>query len=239
MRIVLALLLVGCAADELPASYPVDAEVVPNTDGYAVASRVAMSLDNPAVTAAIARLAHANTSAQLADVVAMANQITSGFTIESNLTIAPTGALHGLTALEFRPDGLDVLVPIGGLDADKLTQRPTAAVGAGGALELGDEKFTLALGAHAWQALELAVQQRYGHDLEHAFTTSTWPSLVAELRDALAPVALDAHFIAGTAQLVDTTGDGIADSLAGTWQAENDVGLGATSMEIAFKSEQQ
>lgn len=288
MRIAL-LVLVGCADPvATPASYPAGAELVPNADGYVLASRIAMPLGGPAVAAAVAQLQQfsgktllaragaslpastagyidaaipADVRARILDIGAMASTITSGFTLESNLTISPTGALHGLTALEFRPDGLDVVVPIGGLDADAITQHPTAEVGAGGALEVGDETFTLALGDHAWHALELAVQSRDGGDVAsaarvdcNAVATAVaahvghasdvlaacqlgTSALVGDLSAALAPIALDAHFIAGTAQLVDADGDGIADSLAGTWQAENDVGSGATSMEIAFKSQ--
>jgi hypothetical protein len=200
----------------------------------------------------------------LGDIATMAHTIANGFTLESNLSITPTGALHSLTDLNFRPDALDVVVPIGDLMADEITQRPTSQVGAGGALEVGDEHFALALGNHAWKALDLAVGSKYGGNLTAvqqldcravaqavaarcisgtcvghqsdvlAVCQAGMTALVADLSDALSPIVLDAHFIAGTAKLVDANGDGIAESLSGTWEAENDVGLGATSMEIAF-----
>jgi hypothetical protein len=85
-------------------------------------------------------------------------------TIESTLTITPTGAAHGLTDLNFRPLYRDIIVPIGGLDADALTQRTTAVVGEGGALALGDQRFGLAFGAHAWQGINLASTTLFGAD---------------------------------------------------------------------------
>ncbi|HET9992919.1 MAG TPA: hypothetical protein VFQ65_30495, partial [Kofleriaceae bacterium] len=101
----------------------------------------------------------------IGDIATMAQSVTTAFVLESTLTITPTGASHTLHDLNFKPDSLDVVVPIGGLMADKLEQQTTAELGDGGALALGDQHFALAIGNHAWQGLGLAVQVRYGGDL--------------------------------------------------------------------------
>lgn len=98
-------------------------------------------------------------------VATFADTVTSTFTLESSLSVTPTGATHSLRDLNFTPASLDIIIPIGGFDADKITQHTTATVGDAGALELGDQKFGLAFGAHAWQAINLATTQMYGGDL--------------------------------------------------------------------------
>jgi hypothetical protein len=155
------------------------------------------------------------------DIATMAHTVVTEFDLESSLTITPTGAQHSLSDINFRPSALDVIVPIGGLSADKLDQRPTSQVAAGGALTVGDHHFALALGSHAWQGLGLGVEAKYGGDLSivqhldcnavaqsvaarcmsgscvgHASDISAicrqgTTALVDHLRDALAPIVLD------------------------------------------------
>lgn len=99
-------------------------------------------------------------------IATIADNVTNNVVIESRLTLSPTGAVHTLNDLAFEPLSLDVVVPIGGLMGDVLDQKPAATVGAGGALALGDQKFSLAFGNHAWQALELATTQTFGSGIE-------------------------------------------------------------------------
>ena len=144
-------------------------------------------------------------------------------------------------------------------------QRPTSEVGEGGALALGTEKFKLALGSHAWQGINLAVETKYGGDLSivqqldcNAVAQSVaarcvsgacvghasyilavcqqgLTTLVDRLRDGLAPIVLETlRFVHGTARLVDDNRDGVAEKIVGTWDAETDVGMGVTAMQIAF-----
>ncbi|MFN0246762.1 MAG: hypothetical protein ACKV2T_07620 [Kofleriaceae bacterium] len=86
----------------------------------------------------------------------------TSFTIESSLAISPTSVVHSLVDLNFTPSSLDIVIPIGGLDADKILQRPVASIGIGGALTLGEQRFSLAFGAHAWHAINLASEHLFG-----------------------------------------------------------------------------
>jgi hypothetical protein len=153
-------------------------------------------------------------------IATMAQTIVDNFVVESTLTLSPTGAVHQFTDLTFQPLSMDVVVPIGGLMADTLVAKPTATVGLAGALQLGDQHFGLAFGSHAWQALDLATNQRFGGSVTiieqldcnaiaqavaarcisgtcvgHASDLATvckngLSTLVEELRDSLAPIDL-------------------------------------------------
>lgn len=220
-----------------------------------------LELDKVKLQAATVRQA----TAQIATV---AESVTSEFTLESSLTITPTGATHTLRDLNFTPVNLDVIIPVGGLDADTITQHTSATVAAAGALALGDQKFSLAFGNHAWQAINLATTKLYGGDLRviegvncetiaqkvaarcvsgtcvgHtaelvAVCRTGLTSLVGHLRDELAPVQMETfRFVTGTARLVDTSGDGVADKITdGTWQAETDAGMGLRKTSVSFSA---
>lgn len=99
------------------------------------------------------------------DVAAISETVIDDFTIESSLALTPSYAVHAFTNLNFTPANLDIIIPIGGLKADAINQRTTAVVGAGGALTLGEQRFSLALGNHAWHAINLASTTLYGNDL--------------------------------------------------------------------------
>ncbi|MEO8550387.1 MAG: hypothetical protein ABI678_10450 [Kofleriaceae bacterium] len=98
-------------------------------------------------------------------IATMAQTVVDSYIVESTLTITPTGAVHQFIDLTFQPLSIDVVVPIGGLMADTLVAKPTATVAAAGALQLGDQRLGLAFGSHAWQALDLATDQRFGGGL--------------------------------------------------------------------------
>lgn len=99
------------------------------------------------------------------DVATITETVLTQFTIESSLTITPAGVTHTLTGLNFRPLGVDIIVPVGGLKADTLMQNTTGTVAEYGALTLGEQRFSLAFGAHAWQGINLATESLFGGDL--------------------------------------------------------------------------
>jgi len=104
--------------------------------------------------------------AGVGQIATIADNVTNNVVIESMLSISPSGASHTLSDLSFDPLSLDVVVPIGGLMGDVLEQTTSATVAAGGALALGDQKFGLAFGNHAWQAIELAATTTFGSGIE-------------------------------------------------------------------------
>lgn len=99
------------------------------------------------------------------ELATIAQTVVSTFTLDSTLYITPTSVQHSLSDINFTPESVDIVIPIGGLKADAILQRPTATVSAGGALALGDHEFSLAFGSHAWQAINLASTTLYGGDL--------------------------------------------------------------------------
>jgi hypothetical protein len=88
------------------------------------------------------------------------------FTLESTLSMTPGKATHRLANLSFRPLSYDIVVLIGGMAADVLTQYPSLTVSTGGALQLGDQHFGLAFGHHAWSGIELSSTTIYGSGVQ-------------------------------------------------------------------------
>ena len=118
---------------------------------------------------------------QLASDLAMITETSlTQFALESNLKITPTGATHILSGINFRPAGLDIVVPIGGLKADSLSSTLQATLGAGGALSLGTQSFGFDFGPHAWHGIGLATDSLYGTDVESAITTALACRTVAQ-----------------------------------------------------------
>jgi len=204
------------------------------------------------------------------DLSRFAQDVLGEVVIDSSLSISAEGAVHSLVDLSFTPGDIDVIVPIGGLAADALVQRPTADVAAAGALALGEHRFGLGFGAHAWQAINLASMQRYGADVSiftsvvncgalaqvvaakcvsgtcvghaqdiAAICTNGLAGTIGELGMQLASVKLSAmRFVHGSARLVDSTGDGIADRIVdGSWDAQTDVGAGPVAATATFATE--
>jgi hypothetical protein len=101
-----------------------------------------------------------------AEVAASTETSLTQFSLESSLEITPTGATHTLSGLNFRPSGLDIIIPVGGLKADSLSQTTTATLGTYGAVTLGTQRFGLGFGAHVWHGINLASETLYGGDVE-------------------------------------------------------------------------
>ncbi len=99
------------------------------------------------------------------EIATITQTVMTTFTIESSLSITPTSVVHSLMGLNFTPANVDIVIPIGGLKADGILQRPAASVGTGGALTIGEQRFSLAFGNHAWQALNLASTNLLGDDV--------------------------------------------------------------------------
>jgi hypothetical protein len=90
------------------------------------------------------------------------------FGLDSTLTFTPTKTTHLLTGLAFRLGGYEIVVPVGGLAADSLTQHPALTIGTGGTMTLGDQKFGLGFGDHAWHGINLASKSAFGTDVTTA-----------------------------------------------------------------------
>lgn len=88
------------------------------------------------------------------------------FAVESELAIERRHhravATHRLIALDLRPTGLDLRVPIEGLAGDILTQTPSLDVAAAGALSIGEQRFGLPYGEFAWRGVEAASTAAFG-----------------------------------------------------------------------------
>jgi hypothetical protein len=120
------------------------------------------------------------------------------FTLRSSLTMSPLGVMHSLTEINFTPVALDIVVPIGGLKADTLTQRTSVMVGEGGVLELGEQEFGLGFGSHAWQAINLASTTLFAGDLHDSLVTAMkCPTIAA----AVAAKCYSTSCVGHTAQL--------------------------------------
>lgn len=97
------------------------------------------------------------------DIAAIAETALTDFAVDSELAIDGDMATHRLTALDLRPTGLPVRIPIGGLAGDLLTQTPEIFVAEGGALSFTSEQhFGLNYGEYAWQGIEAASTAMFG-----------------------------------------------------------------------------
>jgi len=111
-------------------------------------------------------------TAYAGDIAALADTAFSQFAVDSSLVLAPTGAKHTLTAVDFTPAGLDVKLAISGLAGDILTQTPPVTLAEGGAFGLGDEHFGLNYGEYAWQAVNAVVKAELGTDVHDTLSNA-------------------------------------------------------------------
>ena len=82
--------------------------------------------------------------------------------VESQLALEDGTRTHQITGLDLGTAGLDVRVPFEGIAGDNLMQQPEITVAADGTLSLGEQRFGLAYGAHAWQGIDAASTHLYG-----------------------------------------------------------------------------
>lgn len=102
------------------------------------------------------------------EIAALAEIALTQFGLDSELALAPDRAVHTLTALDFTPAGLDLRLPITGLAADVLTQKPEIWVAEGGALWIGDQHFGLAFGEYAWLGINMLSTKLFGSNVRGA-----------------------------------------------------------------------
>ncbi|HEX5063640.1 MAG TPA: hypothetical protein VFV99_29885 [Kofleriaceae bacterium] len=127
-----------------------------------------------------ARIASKTLRQYATDVVTITETSLTNFYLDSALSMTPAKTTHTLIDLNFRPITVDVVVPMGGFVADKMTQNPTLAVAEGGAMILGDEKFGIAFGDHAWAGINTASTTLYGSGIQTAITTGINCSTLAK-----------------------------------------------------------
>lgn len=108
-------------------------------------------------------------AAELADFV---DSTLAHFSLESTLSMTPTRTTHTLGAISFRLSGLDVVVPVGGLEGDDAQQRVALTVSEGGAVAFGDHTFGVDFGAHAWHGINLASTTLHGTGVAGALSAS-------------------------------------------------------------------
>jgi hypothetical protein len=84
------------------------------------------------------------------------------FAIRSELTLDGGAPAHRIVGLDMSAAGLDAGVTFEAVDGESLDQAPETTVGADGSLALGDQRFTLAYGKHAWEGIDAAATQLVG-----------------------------------------------------------------------------
>jgi hypothetical protein len=114
------------------------------------------------------------------DLATIAETTLTKFNLESKLDMTPAKTTHSLSGLNFRPLTVDIVVLIGGMAADKLTQHPTLAVAPAGAITLGEQTFGLAFGDHAWSGINLASSTLFGSNVPATFTAGINCSKLAD-----------------------------------------------------------
>jgi len=127
-----------------------------------------------------ARIASKTLRQYATDVVTIAETSLTRFYLDSSLSMTPAKTTHTLIDLNFRPLTVDIVVPMGGIVADKLTQYPTLTVAEAGAITLGDEKFGIAFGDHAWSGISIASTTMYGGGVQATLTSGINCSTLAK-----------------------------------------------------------
>ncbi len=95
-------------------------------------------------------------------IASLARMALTRFAVESELALDGDARTHAITGLDLGPAGLDLRTSIEGAEGETLIQQPEIAVDAAGALSLGDQRFGLAYGEHAWQGIDAASTLVFG-----------------------------------------------------------------------------
>src|SRR4051812_24200721 len=114
------------------------------------------------------------------DVAGFAETALTRFGFDSTLSFTPSSTSHTLAAITFRLGGFDVVVPVGGMTADKIDQHVAVTIGDGGGMTFGNEQFGVAFGAHAWHGVNLAATSELGTGASAALGTAVNCRVVAE-----------------------------------------------------------
>ena len=198
-----------------------------------------------------------------ADAATLAQSALTRFELDSDLQVDQERATHRLTAIDFAPAGLDARLALDvEISAAATATSHAGALVIGDhsfGLAYGEyvwrasdaaiaQKFGSGLRATLGSAVDCArVAQTIankcalgvcvGHaDLLDELCEDGLDEVVRIAHDNIAELRFDAlHFAAGSARLVDTSGDGIADALAdGLWTAEINAGSGLRSVPASF-----
>jgi hypothetical protein len=105
-------------------------------------------------------------------IAGLARMALTRFAVESELLLDGDVRTHAITGLDLGPAGLDVRAAIEAAEGETLMQQPEIVVDAAGALSLGDQRFGLAYGAHAWQGIDAASVHVFGGAVREALGAS-------------------------------------------------------------------
>lgn len=105
-------------------------------------------------------------------IAGLARMALTRFAVESELALDGDVRTHAITGLDLGPAGLDVRAAIQAAEGETLMQQPEIAVDAAGALSLGDQRFGLAYGTHAWQGIDAASAHVFGGAVREALGAS-------------------------------------------------------------------
>jgi hypothetical protein len=109
---------------------------------------------------------------QVADQLAMLTRTSlTRFAIQSELSLDGAPA-HRIVGINMGPAGMDLKVPFEPIEGDAIDQQPETVVGADGSLSLGDQKFALAYGKHAWEGIDAASAALFGDAVRPALGTA-------------------------------------------------------------------
>jgi hypothetical protein len=123
-------------------------------------------------------------TAYAGDIAMLAELALSQFAVTSELDMRGGTANHRLTGVDLNPAGIDVVLPIGGLAGDILTQDPTVTVAEGGFVTVSEQHFGLMYGEYAWQGIEAASTQLFGQGVRATLGKAVnCPALAANIAD--------------------------------------------------------
>lgn len=105
-------------------------------------------------------------------IASLARMALTRFAVESELLLDGAVRTHAITGLDLGPAGIDVRAAIQAAEGETLMQQPEIAVDPAGALSLGDQRFGLAYGAHAWQGIDAASAHVFGGAVREALGAS-------------------------------------------------------------------
>jgi len=118
------------------------------------------------------------------DMAMLAELALTQFAVTSELDLRAETAHHKLTGIDLNPAGLDVVLPIGGLAGDILTQDPTTSLAGGGFVTIGEQHFGMMYGEYAWQGIEAASMQLFGQGVRASVGNAVnCPALAANIAD--------------------------------------------------------
>ncbi len=200
-----------------------------------------------------------------AELAALAEATLTQVNLQSELVLdsaRATHATHRLTAIDLRPAGLEVVLPLAALPADVVSATaPVTATPA--ALALGDHQFALAYGEYAWRALQRTSVATYGAELRPLLGAAiSCPALAAKLANKCVLGVCVGHAAAltqlcerGLDEVVDrahakltavrftalrlaageaAVRDGANRLDGGVWSAQADAGLGLRAVPATF-----